>query len=139
IPVPRPLDSDPTALLQMAGDPLSHRFGGALNRRFAQANSRRFPQQLRPLVEAVGDGAAQGAESLDRRRQSGLAEADALVPRRKAMTRGPTVVMGRGAGPRPADRFDRFLAVGVEAGGVAAVRTVATGADVATFFSRCSA
>jgi hypothetical protein len=48
----------------MLGDPLSDGFRGPLDRRFAQSDAGALVKQFRSLLEAVGDGSAEGGESL---------------------------------------------------------------------------
>ena len=100
----------------MLGDPLSDGFGGPLDRRFAQSDAGALVKQLRSLLEAVGDGSAEGDQSLGGRGQAVVGYSDPVVPGAGALPADPAVVVGAVAGDRPAERFDRLFAVPVECG-----------------------
>jgi hypothetical protein len=48
----------------VVGDARTNGFGGPLDRRFAQSDAGALVEQFGTLLEAVGDGPAEGGESL---------------------------------------------------------------------------
>jgi hypothetical protein len=109
-----------------------------MDRRFAQPDAGALVEQFGPLLEAVGNGPAEGGESLGSRGQAAIGYSDSVVPGAGAFAAGPAVVVGAVAGDRPAERFDRLLAVPVERGAPVAVGAVDGAGGVAGFWGRCS-
>jgi hypothetical protein len=120
------------------GDPPPDGFGGPLDRRLAQSDAGALVEQFRPLLEAVGDGSAEGGQSLGGRREAALGYPDAAVPGAGAFAADPAVVVGAVARDRPAERLDRLVAVPVERGAPVAVGAVDGAGGVAGFWGRCS-